>query len=607
MDLLAAPSLRLAVLPFEDPKDESGEEAYFSRGFVEDLITDLSRFPNLGLISSNSSFDTNLRSLDDRQIAEGLHCDLLLKTGVRRRAETIRLNAQLVDPESGSILWAERYDTPAKEVFALQDSLVEKVTSALSIKIDSTTLETARRKPVTELAAYDCWLRGLEKLREGSIETDEEAREFFDHALEIDPLYARAYVGLSLSHFNEWSCQQWELSEVSECHAFQYAHRAFQLDPNDHVAHLVLGRVYLFRGEFEKAQEHMSRSFELNPNDADHLVQIGSCLAFLGEASAGADLFNRAVALNPYCDPWYYAYGGFIQIMLRNFDEGIALGLKAPLTSVWIDLAAFLALAHAHNGNEKEAAVYMQIFLEAFQEKILKGRPPRPGEAMQWLLDVNPFRRPEDSEFYAEGLRRAGLSEPSETNAPVPAEAAESTAGSSGEAAIFRTENNLRTIAFAGTTVQLPDVKGFSDLEALLAHASEEVHCTELMGVVSTDAPSEEAMDARARAEYAARIRELQAELDEADSLNDTGRAEKIREELDPLMDHLAKSMGIGGRSRRLAAPSERARSAVTMRIRSAIRKIEAAHPELGQHFANSVRTGTFCSYCPEKPVDWAI
>ena len=602
MDALAAPTLRLAVLPSPDASANAADEAYFSRGFVVDLITDLSRFPNLGLISSHSSFSARLRDLDDRAIAEELESDLLLKTNVRKRRDEIRINAQLVEPKTGSVLWAERYDTPAEEVFALQDNLVEKVTSALSKQIDAATLQAARRKPMTGLEAYDCWLRGLEKLREGNLESDESARDLFERALEIDPHYARAYVGLSLSHFNEWSCQHWELSEVSECRAFQYAYRAFQLDRNDSVAHLVLGRVYLFRREFEKAKEHMDRAFELNPNDADHLVQIASCYAFLGEQDAAGELFERALSLNPYCDPWYFAYGGFIQIMQRNYDEGIAIGLKAPLTLVWIDLPAFIAIAHAYRGDSDEAAVYTKIFLQAFEEKITRGRPPEPGEAHEWLVEVNPFRRPEDTEFFVEGLRRAGFDAKPESPSTQVTELA-----AASDKPVFRVENELRVIVFEGMRTQLPEVKGFNDLERLLAGGDNEIHCSELMGIVSEDGEAGEVMDARARGECAAQIRELQAELDEAETANDAARVESVHEELDPLMDHLAKSVGIGGRSRKLAAPAERARSAVTWRIRSAIRKIEAAHPELGRHLTISVRTGTFCSYAPEKPVYWAL
>ncbi|MEM8952643.1 MAG: tetratricopeptide repeat protein [Verrucomicrobiota bacterium] len=602
METFAAPALRLAVLPASDELADSKEKAYFSRGFIEDLITDLSRFPNLGLISHHSSFSPRIQNLDDRSIAQELAADLLLKTSVRNEDHQIRVNTQLIDPKSGSVVWADRFDSPAADVFSLQESISEKVTSTLSKQIDAATLGAARRKSITELEAYDCWLRGLEKLREGNIESDEEARELFERALEIDPHYPRAFVGLSLSHFNEWSCQNWELSEISECRAFQYAHHAFQLDQNDSVAHLVLGRVYLFRREFEKAEEHITRAFELNPNDADHLVQIASCFTFLGSHERAEQIFDRALALNPYCDPWYFAYGGVILMMQKKFDEGIAMALKAPLTNVWIDLAAFVAIAHAYQNDPQKAATYRDLFLEAFQEKIVSGRRAHTGEPRDWLIEVNPFKRKEDANLYINGLRLAGFEEkPAASPTPSPIKVAQN------DHPVFRLENNLRIVAYEGAKTRLPEIKGFKDIERILANKDAEIHCTELMGNVSEDGAPDEIMDAKARSEYARNIRELQADLEDAKAANDSARAESIREELDPLIDHLAKSVGVGGRSRKMAAPAERARSAVTWRIRSAIRKIEAAHPALGRHLENSIRTGTFCAYSPEKPVHWTV
>ena len=100
---------------------------------------------------------------------------------------------------------------------------------------------------------------------------------------------------------------------------------------------------------------------------------------------------------------------------------------------------------------------------------------------------------------------------------------------------------------------------------------------------------------------------DLQEDLDESEAMNDAGRAEKIREELDQLMDHLSKSLGIGGRSRKIGATSERARTAVTWRIRSAIGKIDAVHPLLAKHLYNAVHTGTFFMYSPEKEMHWHL
>ena len=99
----------------------------------------------------------------------------------------------------------------------------------------------------------------------------------------------------------------------------------------------------------------------------------------------------------------------------------------------------------------------------------------------------------------------------------------------------------------------------------------------------------------------------MQFDLERAESNNDQGRADRVRSELDALIDELAKATGLGGRSRKIGDAAEKARSSVTWRIRSAIKKIGAAHPQLGQHLTNSVRTGSFCVYSPENPTEWEL
>jgi hypothetical protein len=120
-------------------------------------------------------------------------------------------------------------------------------------------------------------------------------------------------------------------------------------------------------------------------------------------------------------------------------------------------------------------------------------------------------------------------------------------------------------------------------------------------------AGTHEVLDERARREYRARIQDLQREIDEAARNHDTARGTRAREEMDAIVEALSGALGLGGRSRALGSAAERARSAVTWRIRSAIRKIAAVHPSLGRHLEHSVRTGTYCVYSPERPVHWTV
>jgi hypothetical protein len=129
----------------------------------------------------------------------------------------------------------------------------------------------------------------------------------------------------------------------------------------------------------------------------------------------------------------------------------------------------------------------------------------------------------------------------------------------------------------------------------------------DLAGRAADCAGDDAVLDARARRELTARVQALQQDIEEADKLNDVGRRERAREELERIVETLSQALGLAGKARRLGSPVERARTAVTWRIRSAIRKAIAVHPALGKHLENSVRTGTYCTYAPERTMEWML
>ncbi|WP_214407794.1 ATP-binding protein [Pseudonocardia lacus] len=171
----------------------------------------------------------------------------------------------------------------------------------------------------------------------------------------------------------------------------------------------------------------------------------------------------------------------------------------------------------------------------------------------------------------------------------------------------FVLDGAVWTISYAGHTARLPDAKGLHDLATLLGRPGAEVHCTELIGARVEQPDTGALLDPRARRSYEARIGELQDVLAEAEDAADLGRAEAARTELDLLVDQLTAATGLGGRPRRSGGSTERARSAVTWRIHAALRRIGDAHPALGRHLRAAVRTGTRCSYAPERETAWEL
>jgi hypothetical protein len=173
---------------------------------------------------------------------------------------------------------------------------------------------------------------------------------------------------------------------------------------------------------------------------------------------------------------------------------------------------------------------------------------------------------------------------------------------------VFRRVGDVWTVRFRRQAIQLRNSKGLQDLAALLAQPGVHVAALDLADSDAARLDSNDAgevLDAAARDAYRRRLIELEDEASAADAAGDIGRSARIATEREALVEQLTAAYGLGGRARRVGSSAERARTAVTARMRDAIRRIAAAHPELGQHLLRSVRTGTFCVYEPEAPVRW--
>jgi hypothetical protein len=188
--------------------------------------------------------------------------------------------------------------------------------------------------------------------------------------------------------------------------------------------------------------------------------------------------------------------------------------------------------------------------------------------------------------------------------------------------AVFQRDGDVWTIAFEGKGLRLKDAKGLQYIAHLLHHEGQEIHAAELAGGADTaPAPGQETnaeiarglgdaglvLDAQARSEYRRRLADLQTEAEEATQWGDVGRAAKLGEEIEFLTDELAAAAGIGGRVRKAGDVADRARKAVTSRIRETIARITREHPALGRHLDNAIRTGLFCSYRPDRSPGWEV
>ena len=168
-------------------------------------------------------------------------------------------------------------------------------------------------------------------------------------------------------------------------------------------------------------------------------------------------------------------------------------------------------------------------------------------------------------------------------------------------------EGELWHVRYQNESTNLKDSKGWKNIVQLLLAPNEAFHCLDLMGAVLQNKNNIPLVDEQSKKSYQAKIVELQSEIEAANSSGDLLRAETLNEEYEQLLDHLSSVLGLGGKTREAGSAVEKARSAVTWRIRSTIKKISQAHPKLAKHLGNSIQTGTYCSYKPERETTWEI
>src|SRR6185436_854957 len=199
--------ITLTVFPFEDLSIQR-ELGIFCRSFSVDLVTELSRFRQFQVISLPAR--TNDVELATTRLFEDLQTDYFIQGTFRCEQEKVRINVQLYNNETRHMLWGNRFDGKLTSLHEIHDNLLAGVVGELQQQINYDLLSGIRKRQPIELKAYEHWLHGMEELKKGSLENDLSAREHFQKALQIHNDYALAYAGMSLSYFNEWSCQLWD-------------------------------------------------------------------------------------------------------------------------------------------------------------------------------------------------------------------------------------------------------------------------------------------------------------------------------------------------------------------------------------------------------------
>ncbi len=301
-DLVGAAKPSIAVLPFAN-LSENPEEEYFSDGMTNDIITDLSKFNDLLVIASNTVFTYKGKAVNVRDVSQELGVRYVLEGSVLKLGDRVRINAQLVDGESGRHLWAERYDEAIADIFELQGEISGRIVRTLAVRVTEIEEKLALAKSTDNLEAYDYALRGRALLVQFERSENFEARKLYRRAIELDRDYASAYAGLGFTHlYSVW--YGWTESPqraVQEAH--DLAKKALSLETSNIDGHVLLAWVYTTRGQLELALVESERLIALNPNDAHGFATQGTALVRLGRPTGAILALENALRIDPKLDP----------------------------------------------------------------------------------------------------------------------------------------------------------------------------------------------------------------------------------------------------------------------------------------------------------------
>ena len=206
----------IAILPFKNLSGDP-EQEYFSDGITNDIITDLSRFSELLVIASNTSFTYKGKPVKVKDVGQELGVRYVLEGSVQKSGNKVRINAQLIDAASDNHLWADRYDRDLKDIFSVQDEIVQMIVAKLAVKIYAAERSRAMRKPTENLEAYEYLLRGYSFLLQRTSSAAAKARQMFEKAIALDPQYAYAHVGLGEYYLDtvEYGCRSLSVFEAT--------------------------------------------------------------------------------------------------------------------------------------------------------------------------------------------------------------------------------------------------------------------------------------------------------------------------------------------------------------------------------------------------------
>ena len=387
----------IAVLPLIN-MGQGTDQDYFSDGLTEDIITDLSKISGIFVIAKNSAFAYKGKNAPPSQVARELGVRHILEGTVRRAGQRVRIATQLVDGRLNQNIWADRFDGDLEDIFDLQDQVTGKVVAALEVRLTSREKEQRTHRSSVNPEAYDLVKKANKLGLVSTFNSHLEARDMYQRAVDLDPSYAPAYVGLGWTWFDEWPFGWSEDRGVLE-KALHFSEMAIDLDPILPEAFLLMSIAYLWLEAHEKAEDVNNRLLAIAPNNADALAFYGYILLFSGRAEEAVAPIIRAKRMDPGRHVRFSMYLALAFNQLGRHEEAVA-ELEPYLDEYpsYFPLLRTLAYAYCQAGDLEKA--------RQTAARVMQSEPDFNSEAFGRKL---PFKDPAVRERFIDTLKKAGF------------------------------------------------------------------------------------------------------------------------------------------------------------------------------------------------------
>ncbi len=359
----------LAVLPFTNLTGDPAQE-YFSDGITEDLITALSKIPDLFVIARTSTFAYKGTSPTIKQVAEALGVRYVLEGSVQRSGDLVRITAQLIDALGGQHIWAEDYDREIGDLLVLQDDISWQVATELEVELSEGEQARRWRQSTTNPEAYDLFSKGRSLLHSGEPESLHRARELLERAVELDPDFVAGWVKLGWTyHFLAWGSDSPADLQEKAIDCFE---RAISIDDSFSDAYALRGAIYIdYDGDLGLTIASLEKAIALDPNNATNALLLARQLVKRGDIEKAERLSQRAMRLDPNPPVWALETLGRVHLFAGQCDKAITayrecVSRQPANWSCQTDLAvAYMAAGREEEGRE-QAREALKITHEGF-------------------------------------------------------------------------------------------------------------------------------------------------------------------------------------------------------------------------------------------------